>query len=122
MPACDICNATPGPDARPISAVRLRVAVETGYRPAAVIEHYRRLTGPLGLDLGDDHWFGEWVEQVRRDQTDWLLCQSCWTGLEGHLDQPGDDQPGNEEPAAEHPAADQPASRPRRRWFGRWRR
>jgi hypothetical protein len=115
MPVCDICNATPGPDAKRFTADRLREAVNTGYRPAAVIEHYRGLAGRLGLDLGDDHWYGEWVEQVRRDRTDWLLCQTCSTGLVAHLA-----NPGAARPAAARPAPAQPASPPRRRWFRRW--
>ncbi|MEQ7004968.1 hypothetical protein ABN028_02095 [Actinopolymorpha sp. B17G11] len=116
MPACDICDAPPGPDAKRFTADRLRAAVDSGYRPAAVIEHYRSLAGRLGLDRGDDHWYGEWVAQVRQDRTDWLLCQSCWTGLEAHLKRPDTGQ------FAGAPPVSPSASPPRRRWFGRWRR
>jgi hypothetical protein len=110
MPVCDICNATPGSDAEQIPAGQLRAAVDTGYRPAAVIEQYRRLASRLGLNLGDDHWYGEWVTQVRNDSTDWLLCRSCSTGLEAHLARPA---------TVQRPAA-QPAPEPRRRWLSRW--
>jgi hypothetical protein len=107
MPACDICNDPPGPNAKRYSAAQLHSAVDTGYRPAAAIEHHKRLASPLGLNLPDAHWFGEWVAQVRQDQTDWLLCQTCGAGLEAHLQGSADGPP--------------PQPRRRRGLFG-WRR
>ncbi|HEY0452099.1 hypothetical protein [Actinophytocola sp.] len=93
MPACDICDDPPGPDAKRYTAKQLRAAVDSGYRPRAVIEGYRAVAGRLGLDLGDDHWFGEWVGQVRRDRTDWVLCRTCATGLDDHLGKPAGGPP-----------------------------
>jgi hypothetical protein len=112
MPACDICNEPPGPSAKRYSAAQLRSAVETGYRPKVAIEHHKRLSSQLGLNLSDDHWFGEWVAQVRRDQTDWLLCQSCGAGLEAHLQRRAGAPPQ---------LPPQPQPRLRRSLFG-WRR
>ena len=114
MPACDICNDPPGADAKRYSAARLRSAVDTGYRPRAVVEGYRSVAAVLRIDLGDDHWFAEWVAQVRRDRTDWVLCRSCWTGLEAHFRR-GGATPGPS------PELRQPPPHRRRRLFGRRR-
>ncbi|MFI0420783.1 hypothetical protein [Spongiactinospora sp. 9N601] len=90
--ACDICGSLSGAGAKRYSAAQLQAAVNTGYRPSVALEQFQRLAKSFDLSLPDDYWYGEWVAQVRRDKTDWLLCWACRAGIEHHLDEHGAEQ------------------------------
>ncbi|MPZ83237.1 MAG: hypothetical protein GEV28_23730 [Actinophytocola sp.] len=83
MPACDICNASPGPDAKRYPAKQLRAAADGGYRPRAVVDGFQAVAARLGV--GDADPWGTWLDIVRRDRSDWLLCRPCAADLDNHL-------------------------------------
>ncbi|WP_246842764.1 hypothetical protein [Allokutzneria sp. NRRL B-24872] len=84
MTHCDICNCPPEPDAKRYPAARMRSAVNTGFRPAAAVRLYTSLANVFQRGVGIE----QWVEQVRKDTTDWVLCRSCATELDEHVEQP----------------------------------
>jgi hypothetical protein len=80
---CDSCLEPLGSNARRYTPAQLLRALETGYRPSGVVPLNRAFGELLGQD--PDIFWDAWIEHLRSDRTDWLLCRPCWTEFEAAM-------------------------------------
>ncbi|WP_033294090.1 hypothetical protein [Amycolatopsis jejuensis] len=83
MVSCDICGRSTHSGAKQYSAAHVRWAADAGFRPVEALARFRPLAGVVGIE--DGHLVERWLEEVRRDRTDWLLCWSCSNALAQYL-------------------------------------
>jgi|APSaa5957512622_1039677.scaffolds.fasta_scaffold05790_1 hypothetical protein len=86
MSVCDICSNPMPSNSKRFSAGEMKTAVAAGFRPPDnSLEKMGRIFSTMGLGLDDDAVLNNWIQKVKSDDTDWMLCTSCVKRLQDTL-------------------------------------